>query len=353
MDTPDKEFEQLLGQFKLRQPAPFPSEVSDLRRERSRVRWMMPAAAAVALAVIGLLWFRSPTTSAFAKVEIAGDSSYRVGEVLHPGTSIQSGPKESMVLSTKDLSRVEMRALSNAMLESSDDGTGLRLNSGSVLVTAAKQKPGKSFYVVTPDTRVVVTGTIFLVEVQPAGSRVAVLEGDVEVRYGTIAKTLSQGEQLETNPTTVADSLTKTLSWSRQAQELVAMLPKEPVTATEPIVSFTPAPPPRLTRTEVIPRAQNPPPAEAPAPEPAPTPEKKQQQSDAGADGPGPQILARACTQCHNMQLATSLRGGNRDAYAALVERQKAYGAPISGTESETLIDYLFRTYGVPPRPAR
>jgi hypothetical protein len=303
---------------------------------------MMPAAAVVAFAVIGLLWFRFSANGTFATVEIAGDSSYRVGEVLNPGTSIQSGNRESMVWSVKDGSRVEMRAQSTATLESNDGGAGLRLNSGSVLVTAAKQKSGESFYVVTPDARVV-TGTVFLVEVQPTGSRIGVLEGHVEVRSGAGIQTVQKGEQVTTNATITPDPLVRAVSWSRSAQELEAMLP--PV----PIVAFTPAPPPRLTRTEVIPgpeRSQDPTPAQPSTKEPAPKPEKKQQQPDAGADGPGPEILARSCTLCHNIQVATSLRAENREAYSALVERQKAYGAPISATESETLIDYLFKTYG-------
>jgi len=311
---------------------------------------MIPIAAAVALIVIGLLWLRPSTNSPFATVEIAGDSSYKVGEALRPGTLIQSGAQESVVWSFADGSRVEMRAQSRASLESSDDGAGLRLDAGSVLVSAAKQKPGKNLYVVTPDARVVVAGTVFLVEAQPAGSRVGVLEGVVQVRHGALTEMLRQGEQITTNLTIAPDLLSKSVSWSRNAEQLVAMVPPSP-----PIVSFTPAPPPRLTRTEVIPepeRSQDSPPAQPPTREPEPAPEEKQHQlNPEGAAGP--EILARACTLCHDVQLATSLRAANREAYATMVEKQKPYGAPISGPESETLVDYLFKTYGAQKKVPR
>jgi hypothetical protein len=36
----------------------------------------------------------------------------------------------------------------------------------------------------------------------------------------------------------------------------------------------------------------------------------------------------------------------NRDAFVTLVSRMIAYGAPVAPSETQPLVDYLFKTYG-------
>src|SRR3970040_1126180 len=93
-----------------------------------------------------------------------------------------------------------MLAGSNAVVENVPDGLMIRLNSGSMMVFAAKQAAGRHLYVQTRDLKVAVVGTVFLVNADDKGSRVAVMEGEVRVQQGTVEKSLRPGEQLAPNP---------------------------------------------------------------------------------------------------------------------------------------------------------
>jgi len=102
-------------------------------------------------------------------------------------------------LTLPDGSRVEMRSQSELALQDAGDGVRIRLAKGSVLVRAAKQAAGH-LYVDTKDVEVSVTGTVFLVGAEEAGSRVAVIEGQVRVKQGAEAKDLVAGQELVTDP---------------------------------------------------------------------------------------------------------------------------------------------------------
>ena len=354
MDSQDREFEALLKRFQLRAPGPFPSEVPEVRRDRPNVWWKVSAIAALVVIAVGSLWIvtgRGPSGT----VEIAGDSSYKAGERVGLRSPIESGARESFVWSLDDGSRVEMRAQSTVSFESDSEGAGLRLNNGSVLVSG-------HVHVVTRDVRVAGNGRTFLVEVQPAGTRIGVLEGEVEVRSGANLKRLRQGEQFTTAPGATLSPLTEAIVWSRRATELAALLPAPAPAA--PIVAFTPAPPPRLTRTVVIPAPEPAQQATQPAaPQTAPQPilrpltpteeteyrnllNQEQQRSAAGTEGPGAQIVARECGQCHRPDIGPSQPYANRAAVETLVARQMAYGARVSQSEFSFLVDYLFNKYG-------
>ena len=64
-------------------------------------------------------------------------------------------------------------------------GDLIRLSGGSIIVNASEQL-GSHLYVQTKDVTVTVVGTVFLVNVEETGSRVAVIEGEVRVQQGTI-----------------------------------------------------------------------------------------------------------------------------------------------------------------------
>jgi len=72
-----------------------------------------------------------------------------------------------------------------------------------------------------------VVGTVFLVGVEEAGSRVAVLEGKVQVKQGGLTKTLLPPEQMATNPLMELPPLSEQVAWSRYAWEHLALLPQE------------------------------------------------------------------------------------------------------------------------------
>src|SRR5204862_7653909 len=94
----------------------------------------------------------------------------------------------------------EMRSNSVLQLESASDGLRVRLNDGSVIVTAAKRQTGH-LYVQTKDLTVSVVGTVFLVSAQRGGSHVAVIAGEVRVQHGTTSRNLLRRAQVTTYPT--------------------------------------------------------------------------------------------------------------------------------------------------------
>ena len=177
--------------------------------------WILAAAAVIVASLLSIPFLRHffQATYPGAIVETAGDSSYRAGETV-AGTTIHSGAFEPLSLRLEDGTRVEMRGQSELALESANDGVRVRLSSGSILVTAARQRGGH-LYVETPDTIVSVVGTVFLVERTSLGTRVGVCEGEVEVRQGLELRKLIPGQQASTNPS-MEGPLVEAIVWSSQ-----------------------------------------------------------------------------------------------------------------------------------------
>jgi cytochrome c5 len=65
-------------------------------------------------------------------------------------------------------------------------------------------------------------------------------------------------------------------------------------------------------------------------------------------DSAGRAILQRACTSCHSLNGIESYSYDSEDPYRELVSTMVSYGATLSEAEEETLIRYLFTTYGKP-----
>jgi uncharacterized protein (TIGR03435 family) len=168
---------------------------------------------------------------------IAAGQSLAVGQPLYSSTGT--------ILKLADGSRVEVRAQSELWLERAADGVRIRLNKGSVIVNAAKQGKGH-LYVQTRDVNVSVVGTVFLVNAEEAGSRVAVIEGEVRLEQGATTKNLQPGDDVATNPI-MAGPVRDALSWSRNAESQLALLQQTTVAAQRgtrfAIVSIRPAGP--------------------------------------------------------------------------------------------------------------
>jgi ferric-dicitrate binding protein FerR (iron transport regulator) len=149
------------------------------------VRWSWRPAVTIAVATVAVaaaVWLGASlrVTGDDAVLEIAGGSSSRIGA----GQIVEAIGDGSM-LALPDGSRVEMRAQSELAWARADDGLTIRLRTGSIIVNAAKQRSGH-LYVQTKDMTVAVVGTVFLVNAEKDGSRVAVIEGEVRVQEGTI-----------------------------------------------------------------------------------------------------------------------------------------------------------------------
>ncbi len=177
---------------------------------------MVSAGAAVFLAVVlgGTIMQQRP----LAVIEKSG-ATVAVGEVVRA-----DGEGSTLVLI--DRSRVEMRAQAELVLERANDGMRIRLNKGDVIVSAAKQHG--HLYVQTRDLEVAVVGTVFLVNADDKGSRVAVMEGEVRVQQGRVEKSLRPGEQLASNPKSPAletdRKLFRETGWSPEAYASLAKL---------------------------------------------------------------------------------------------------------------------------------
>jgi len=232
MDKHDEQFESYLRQFRLRQPGPLP-EMASMKR-RSTAGWLLAAAAVVLAAGVSVVLVRNSGNGAGPKaiVESAGSPSlYRVGETIESGKVIRSNSAVGLLLALEDGSRVEMHAQSELKLESAGDGIRVRLNGGSIVVTAAKQGAGH-LYVQTRDAMVSVVGTVFLVSAEQSGTTVAVVEGEVHVQQGAELKQLRPGEQVATNPSMQLKPVVEQISWSRSAVEYAALLQRSNETAS-------------------------------------------------------------------------------------------------------------------------
>ncbi len=201
-------------------------------------RWGHLAAIGVAAALVLTVFMQMPSLrnlkqeiEVHAVVEAADGGLFRVsgGQALYAGNKIQAGDIVrtdggiGTVLTLDDGSRIEMRPQSTLSLERANDGVRIRLDNGGIIVAAAKQRMGH-LYVQTKDVTVSVAGTVFLVNTEEAGSRVAVIQGEVYVQQGTTAKKLLPGEQVATNPLMESHPVSEQVSWSREAETHVAML---------------------------------------------------------------------------------------------------------------------------------
>ena len=196
-------------------------------------------AGAAVLVVASLVIVQNIANRTYAVVETSDGEIYRAGastELLQKGARIAIGDvlrsgRDSSVLSLTDGSRIELRSQSEFSVERAEDGIRIHLQKGGIIVNAAKQLAGH-LYVQTKDVTVSVVGTVFLVNAEEEGSRVAVIEGEVRVQQGATSKNLLPGEQLSTSPKMESMQVRDELSWSRNAETHVALLQQ---TAPAPI----------------------------------------------------------------------------------------------------------------------
>ena len=197
--------------------------------QRSRWPRLVALAAAIAAAVVIPVILPS---SAPATLE-SPDGTHRV----EYGALLRAEDAAGEILVLADGSRVEMRSGSELRLERAADGVRIQLSAGGILVNAVKQRTGH-LYVRTKDVMVSVVGTIFLVNAEEEGSRVAVIQGEVQVQRGAVVQKLLPGEQVVTS-SAMPRVAPPTLALLRQSATLVG----EAQDAFE-VVSIRRSPPP-------------------------------------------------------------------------------------------------------------
>ena len=146
-----------------------------------------------------------------------------LGAEIAEGQEVRTGKGSRAVIRLRDGSRVEMDERSDLQLSERWSGKTIRLERGSVLVEAAKQRRGR-LEVATPDSTVSVKGTIFGVTWGIKGSRVSVVQGEVKVDHGGISRLLHRGEQSATDRSMALTTVAADISWSQNAAQYLAML---------------------------------------------------------------------------------------------------------------------------------
>ncbi|MGI8882688.1 MAG: FecR domain-containing protein, partial [Pyrinomonadaceae bacterium] len=199
-------------------------------------RWSVAAAFVICIGLAGLFvserldWSGSTLAAtienANGAVFVVSDNESRqltAGEQLQKGERVRTAKDSTAVLRFADGSTIEMRERSEFSVSENRRGVTIRLERGDVIVEAAKQHNGR-LYVQTPDSLVSVKGTIFAVESGTKGSRVSVVEGEVQVNHAGKDETLLPGDQTTTNRSLDRTSVQQNVAWSRNAARYASLV---------------------------------------------------------------------------------------------------------------------------------
>jgi len=157
------------------------------------------------------------------RVSDTGGGTLTAGMEIGEREDIRTARGSVAMVRLVDGSLVEMRERSELSLSRRFSGTTIRLERGSVIVQAAKQRHGR-LYVATADCLVSVKGTIFAVDRATKGSRVAVIQGEVQVAQASQTQLLHPGEQASTDTTMAPVAIKDEISWSQNQNQYLALL---------------------------------------------------------------------------------------------------------------------------------
>ncbi len=206
-----------------------------------RLTWSFAqvAVAAALIAVIGCSvffaanWYFATPAGARATVQSMDGAVYRVspsgqavlraGDALAEGDVVRTSAGAHAFVQLRDGSVVEMNERSEFAVTARRNDTTVHLDQGRVIVQAAKRRSGH-LYVLTPDCRVAVTGTVFSVNSGLKGSRVAVIEGAVQVAFASTNQVLHPGEETETSQSMSRVAVRDEISWSRNLDKHLELL---------------------------------------------------------------------------------------------------------------------------------
>ena len=202
---------------------------------RPRGAWPWAAAAALAVAVgFALVYPALPVAdqTRLAQVDSSLGALYHVadngltrlsgGDWVSGNQILRTGKTGSTWLALDDGSVLEIEARAQLRLRRQRLGNRVHVDRGRVIVEAAGQGDG-TLEVATDDVVVAVKGTVFGLSHGTKGTRVAVVEGEVEVRSSGSRKNLRAGEQFDTRGV-VGTSVVDDVSWSAEADRYADML---------------------------------------------------------------------------------------------------------------------------------
>lgn len=196
--------------------------------------WTAAAGLMIGVTILGYLWLRNaPTVSAdpvtVESVEgglyrLVGDRSVPVaaGEKVSDYKSLRTGKGARARIRLGDGSLIELKERTELSVQSGRDGRTVNLNRGNVILEAAKQHG--HLYVKTDDSEVSVKGTIFSVNAGVKGSRVSVVEGEVQVNSAKEKALLHSGEQVTTSTAVDRVPVAQEVAWSQDSDKYQRLL---------------------------------------------------------------------------------------------------------------------------------
>jgi hypothetical protein len=206
---------------------------------RTQVRpWAMTwaMAASLALAAAGLFaykayWQVPPGVRAEVQsidgsaslITDSGDQLLAPGAQLKEGDELRTSGGSHAVLLLTDGSTVEMNERSAVSVGARGRNMTVDLDHGAVIVKAAHRTSGH-LYVKTDDCSVAVTGTVFSVNSGIKGSRVAVLQGAVEVAHAGMRSTIQAGNEYTTTQNLAPEPVSEQVAWSPNRDQYIELL---------------------------------------------------------------------------------------------------------------------------------
>lgn len=178
-------------------------------------------------------------------VSADGTTDLDPGRGLLARQVLRTAKDSGAMIRLADGSLVEMNERSEIELRASRRGTTIDLQRGNIIVHAADQRGGR-LYVATADCQVAVKGTIFSVNHGLKGSRVSVIEGEVEVRDGATSALLRPGDQITTNKRLRHVPLEQDFAWSRDP-EVHRQLLRELTSLQKAVAAVVDQAPPRTS----------------------------------------------------------------------------------------------------------
>jgi hypothetical protein len=198
-------------------------------------RWGIAAALVIGFGLLAVpmvqrYWpygkFEATVQAAEGQVYEVGDaqtSAIATGARLAKGERVRTAKDAHAVVRLGDGSLIEMKDRSEFYLTRNGQGTTIHLNRGSIVVEAAKQK-GEHLFVETGDSLVSVTGTVFSVNNGTKGSRVSVIDGEVNLNHAGADRVLRAGEQASSSASIAPVAVKDEVAWSRKAGQYTQML---------------------------------------------------------------------------------------------------------------------------------
>lgn len=196
--------------------------------------WAM--AASLALAATGLFVYRAYwQVPAGVRAEVqsidgsaslitnSGDRILAAGAELKEGDQLRTSGGSHAVLRLADGSTVEMNERSVVSVGARGRNMTVDLDHGAVIVRAAHRTSGH-LYVKTDDCSVAVTGTVFSVNAGIKGSRVAVLQGAVEVAHAGVESTVNAGNEFTTTQNLAPEPVSAQVAWSPNRDQYIELL---------------------------------------------------------------------------------------------------------------------------------